>query len=171
MGAVKQRWKPWVPVGIWLVILVIESSDIGSSDHTGKLFLKVWTILLGAPTNPQTFELVHHLIRKTGHFMGYAILSLLIFRALRGAWRNRQEVLARSLEYFWQLRWSLLALFGTLLAASADEIHQTFNPDRTGRWQDVVLDCTGALVMQVLLYLWITSRKRGSRVQAAEVKA
>lgn len=155
---------------VWLVILAVESSDIGSSAHTGQLLLRIWTALLGRPSF-ESFEFVHHLIRKTGHFLGYAILSWLIFGAARGTWRNRQAVLTRGREYFWRMGWSVFAVFGTLLAASADEIHQSLNPARTGRWQDVVLDCTGAVVTQVLLYLWLTSRGRGSQPQEINAEA
>lgn len=147
-------WKPWIPVLVWLGVLVVESSDLGSSDHTGALLRTIWTALLGRP-DPRTLELVNHLIRKTGHFVGYAILSWLIFRAVRAAWRNRQELLLRGRDYFWQPRWAILGIAGTALAAGADEIHQTFNSARTGRWQDVVLDSAGAFMMQVVLYLTV----------------
>lgn len=135
----------------WILLLAVESSDIGSSDHTGKLLRQLWTLVLGNP-DPETFDEVHHLIRKTGHFTGYAILGWFIFRALRATWRNRQEVLAKGREYYWQLRWSVLGIAGTAVAASLDEFHQSFNPARTGRWQDVVLDTSGALALQLFLY-------------------
>ena len=163
----RKRWKPWVTVFIWLVVLALESSNIGSSEHTGSLLRMLWTALLGTP-DPTTFEIVHHLIRKTGHFLGYGILSWLIFRALRATWRNRMEVVSRGREYFWQLRWSVIAVAGTAVAASLDEIHQAFNPMRTGRWQDVVIDSCGALAIQIVLYLALNSRNDGPRVQEAE---
>ncbi len=146
-----------MPVFIWLVVLAVETSDVGSSAHTGALLLKVWTALFGRP-HPHTFDLVHHLIRKTGHFLGYAILSGLIFRALRVTWRNRQEIVSRTRDYFWQPRWSLLAMAGTAVTATLDELHQAFNPMRTGRWQDVILDSCGALTMQLILYIVLLSR-------------
>jgi VanZ family protein len=148
-----------VPVLIWIGVLVLESSDIGSSEHTGLILRRLWSALFGLPEE-LTFETVHHLIRKTGHFVGYAILSWLIFRALRGTWRSRQAIITRAREYFWQLRWSVFAILGTAMAASADEIHQTFNPARTGRWQDVIIDTSGALVLQILLYISIQYRGR-----------
>jgi VanZ family protein len=40
----------------------------------------------------------------------------------------------------------------TIVTASYDEIHQTFIPSRTGRWQDVVLDSCGGFVVQVMIY-------------------
>ncbi len=159
---------PWVPVMVWLGVLCAESSRYGSTDNTATYFRKLWIALLGPP-NEALFAVVHHDIRKSLHFLAYAFLSILIFRALRNAWRNQQAIAIRTREYYWQLRWAVIAMAGTLAAAVADEIHQTFIPGRTGVWQDVVIDCSGALVFQVLLYLWGTSRNRGS--QAREVNA
>jgi len=41
-----------------------------------------------------------------------------------------------------------------VVTAAFDEVHQTFIPSRTGRWQDVLLDGCGAIVIQVLIYGW-----------------
>ena len=41
------------------------------------------------------------------------------------------------------------------MTASADEFHQTFLPNRTGTPWDVLLDCSGALTMQLLVYLFM----------------
>jgi VanZ family protein len=48
---------------------------------------------------------------------------------------------------------AVLALMGTALMASADEYHQTFLPNRTGSPWDVLLDCCGAIVLQVVVYI------------------
>lgn len=151
----------------WLALLAFESSDYGSSEHTGSILWKLWALVLGRPDSA-TFDEVHHLIRKTGHFTGYAILSWLIFHALRVAWRNRQQVIARGREYFWQLRWALGGIAGTMIAGSLDEFHQAFNPARTGRWQDVVLDTSGAVVLQTVLFLVLNTRKLNRAAEQAE---
>jgi VanZ family protein len=142
-----------------LGILALESSDLGSSANTGSLLLWLWTKLLGAP-DAETFERFHHLLRKTGHFTGYAILSWLIFRALRGTWRRRQEIAIGAREYYWQLHWALWGIVGTLAAGSLDEFHQSFNPDRTSRWQDAVIDTSGAIVLQILIFCYYRFRRR-----------
>lgn len=162
----KSTFWAWAPVIGWLAILLVESSDLGSSERTASLLWKMWTTLLGTPDRG-TFDLVHHVLRKTGHFTGYGILSLLIFRAVRLVWRNRHMIMARGREYYWQLRWAAVAMIGTLLAASADEIHQGFNPHRTSRWQDVVIDCSGALALQIILFLYLSIDKNGRGRTAA----
>ena len=60
-----------------------------------------------------------------------------------------------------------LALLGTAMTASADEFHQTFLPNRTGSPRDVLLDCCGALALQMLVYafLRIFRPKRLARVE------
>ena len=52
----------------------------------------------------------------------------------------------------------------TALVATLDEWHQSFNPARTGRWQDVVLDSSAGLTMQVLI--WLLLRKREQRLSS-----
>lgn len=60
-----------------------------------------------------------------------------------------------------------LALLGTALIASSDELHQAFLPDRTGMFSDVLLDCSGALVMlSLLVAALVVSRKLRSRGNA-----
>ena len=50
---------------------------------------------------------------------------------------------------------ALLALLGTALVASSDEWHQTFLPNRTGSPWDVLLDCFGAITLEVLVYVFM----------------
>jgi VanZ family protein len=88
------------------------------------------------------WEIIHHLIRKSGHFTGYGLLGLAWLRAW---WMT----LPRSVF----VQDALLALLGTAMTASADEYHQTFLPNRTGTPWDVLLDCCGALAMQLLVYV------------------
>ena len=49
----------------------------------------------------------------------------------------------------------------TALVASLDEWHQSYLPSRTGTWHDVVLDSTAALIAQILLYIFLRSRRPG----------
>ena len=67
-------------------------------------------------------SIIHHLIRKSGHFLGYGLIGLAWLRAW---WM--------TLPHSRFLHDAVLALLGTALIASADEFHQTFLPNRTGR--------------------------------------
>jgi len=103
--------------------------------------------------DPAHFEVVHHYIRKCGHFVGYFALSFFLFRAWRATlqlpWAPR-----------WALRWATIAFFMSALIASLDEWHQTFIPSRTGRVADVVLDSCAALTAQVLIFLYLSRKPR-----------
>ena len=100
------------------------------------------------------FAVVHHYIRKVGHFVGYFTLSFFLFRAWRATlhlpWAPR-----------WALRWAAIAFTMSALVASLDEWHQTFIPSRTGLFSDVVLDSCAALTAQVLIFLFLNWKPRG----------
>jgi len=100
---------------------------------------------LGFHSEEQTVSHLNIVLRKLGHFVGYGVLSWLLFRA----WKATLPVASS-----WALRWVVLALFSTTLVASADEWHQTTIPSRVGRVQDVLLDDSGAAVTQCLLFFF-----------------
>jgi VanZ family protein len=51
--------------------------------------------------------------------------------------------------------------------ASADEFHQTLLPNRTGSPYDVLLDCSGAIALQLLVYFYMRSSKSKRLFRAA----
>ena len=139
-------WKEWIPATIWLGVIALESTSLASSDNTLHLLYRVFHDLFGLDF--AHYAEWNHLLRKCGHFVGYFILSLLLFRA----WRATLPSLA---QIAWSIQWARISFFMTALVASLDEWHQTYLPTRTGRWQDVVLDSSAALVAQVLIWLLI----------------
>jgi VanZ family protein len=92
-------------------------------------------------------------IRKGGHFLGYGIQSIAWFRALWMTWRTDDPGRPRIAVH-------ALAMMGTFFVASCDEFHQTFLPNRSGSFWDVMLDCTGALALQAAIWLCM---RRGAR--------
>ncbi len=169
----KSLIRNWLPVVFWLGVIRAESTDTASSANTGALLNQVMSAIFPR-IDAALVEQLNMIIRKTGHFFGYAILSALVLLALRGTNRDRlRNVLQRPwgiyLRDYWRGEWALLGILLTVITAAFDEIHQTFIPSRTGRWQDVVLDSCGAVVIQVLLYLWSARTLRRHRV--AEPKA
>ena len=149
-------WKAWIPAIIWLGIIAIESTASLSSENTGRILYPVLHFLFGL--DPVRFLTWHFLIRKTGHVIGYAVLSILLFRA----WR---ATVAVKNNPSWSLVWGRIALAMTALVASLDEWHQRFLPSRTGTIHDVVLDTTAGLAAQILLFLWLRGEK-GDRPEA-----
>lgn len=134
------------------VIAIESTADFGADQTSGPLRW-VWEHIFGHVTNAR-WDLLHHHIRKTGHFLGYGTMGLLWLRA----WWMTLPRAAFLLN-------AALALVGTAAVASLDEFHQSFLPNRTGISSDVLLDCSGAAVL-VLLYLLLRSL-RPRRSEAA----
>jgi VanZ family protein len=88
--------------------------------------------------------MIHHYLRKSGHFLGYGALGL--------AWLRAWWITLPRFRFLFDAE---LALVGTALVASWDEWHQTFLPNRTGSPWDVLLDCCGALFMQWIVFLYV----------------
>lgn len=152
----KQLVRTWIAALLWIALIAIESTDWLSSEHTSRFLYPLLHFLMGLDL--ARFEVVHHYIRKCGHFVGYFTLSFFLFRAwratLRLPWAPR-----------WTLRWATIAFFMSVLVASLDEWHQTFIPSRTGAFSDVVLDSFAALTAQLLIFLFLTLKPR--RMSAA----
>ena len=139
--------KPGSPRSCGSIVIAIESTAWLSSNHTSRILYPIFHYLFSMDL--VSFEYWHHYLRKAGHVVGYAILSILLFRA----WRATLPV-AGNMN--WTLRWANIAILGTVLVASLDEWHQSFIPSRTGRWQDVVLDSCAGIGAQIVLFFWRT---------------
>jgi VanZ family protein len=131
----------WIPTLAWLCLLALFSTDTFSAEHTGSILEKVLRAFFGEISR-QRFEAIHFLIRKSAHFCSYGALSAFAFFS----WRATFTALKA-----WSVRWSGLALLLTLVAASADEFHQSFLPSRTASPRDVMLDMVGALFFQIAI--------------------
>lgn len=145
---------------------------MASARNTDGLLYTVISFVV--PHVSQAFvDLLNEVLRKTGHFLGYGILSMLVFLALKKTNRDRlRNLLRRSWGIYlrdrWRLEWSFIGVMAALGMATYDEIHQTFIPSRTGRWQDVVIDTSGAIVMQLVLYLLATRKLKQSGSSASQ---
>jgi VanZ family protein len=91
--------------------------------------------LSAQPTLPELDEpWLDVLLKKTAHFLEYAILAFLWWRALSGG--NQSTV-----------RPLIIAGLVSVLYAASDEYHQTFVTGRHGWPGDVGIDSAGVLVM------------------------
>ena len=150
--------KNWWPVLVWLGIIRLESTEIASSANTSGLLYAVLSNVV-PHVNPHVVQGLNEVLRKTGHFFGYGILGALVFYALRNTNRDwLAPLLLRRWGFyrqdFWRMEWAMLGMLVTITTASLDEIHQSFMPSRTGRWQDVVLDACGAAALQIIIYVF-----------------
>ena len=152
MKIIARNVRFWIPVVLWLGVIAVESFRLSSNVTGGWLgqLLRLLQIHLSFPA----FQELHHILRKTGHFVGYGILCLLLFRAwfhtlishsraLNGLSEKSSIVSAlRSIR----VRCALLAINMTLVTAVLDEWHQEFDLSRTSSGWDVALDVTGGIV-------------------------
>jgi VanZ family protein len=133
----------WLPVAAGVVIIAIESTEAFGGDHTSGPLRRLYESIFGHVSFAR-WEIIHHLIRKSGHFLGYGAIGL--------AWLRAWWMTLPHSRFFQD---AFLALLGTALVASADEYHQTFLPNRTGSPYDALLDCSGAIVLQLLIYIYM----------------
>lgn len=154
----KEILKVWIAAGLWLAVIAIESTAWLSAENTGRILYPILHFLFGI--SPAQFRIWHIVIRKLGHFVGYFILSVLLFRSWRLTLRVEGGVR-------WAMRWAAAAFFMTAFVASLDEFHQSFIPTRTARVTDVLLDSFAALVAQTILFR-LCSRKRAQMSAGAD---
>ena len=145
----------WFPVVLGIAAIVVESTEMMGANHTSDPLRHIYEFFFGH-VSFQRWEVVHHYIRKSGHFLGYGLIGLAWLRAW---WMTLPK------SHF--LPDALLALLGTALIASCDEWHQSYLPNRTASPWDVVLDCTGAIVLQLLVYILMRSFRPKRLARAA----
>jgi VanZ family protein len=131
----KSFLKYWLPPVIWLGVIFVGSTDLMSAQHTSR-FIVPFLRWLDPHLSWAAINTIHTVIRKLGHVSEYAILALLLWRALCSGST---------------LRTKTPILFGAVLLACAvfavvDEFHQSFVGSRTPSYRDVLLDIAGALL-------------------------
>lgn len=139
-------------------MIAVESTNIGSAEHTDWLLYPIFHFVFRM--DPDAFAVWHMLLRKTGHFVGYFILSVLLFRSWRATFPR--------ISTRWCLQWATVAILSSSLVAILDEWHQSYLPLRTSSVRDVILDSCAALVAQFVLFGIL--RTQPPRAETAEVK-
>ena len=143
--------KYWLPLILWMAIIFSASTRLGAPENTSYFFrpLMHW---LFPHISEEKFEQIHFIVRKTAHFVEYAVLGVLAWRAVEfdpafGAYSAGRRF--------------RLALMLCMLYAASDEFHQSFVPSRQAAVQDVLLDTCGSGFG--LVAIWGTRRCRGAK--------
>jgi VanZ family protein len=131
----------WLPVVVGAIIIAIESTERFGSNHTSGPLRILFEALFGRVSDA-SWGVIHHYIRKSGHFIGYGLLGLAWLRAWRMTMPRARFLTAAA-----------LALFGTAVVAICDEWHQSYLPNRSSSPWDVLLDCCGAIVIISAVYI------------------
>jgi VanZ family protein len=145
--------KFWLPVLFWMALIFSASADSHSYEHSSR-FVEPFLHWLFPQMSQTRVDQIHHLVRKCCHLAEYAVLALLLWRALHLSKNNLPP-------------WSWPKVGGTLLMvflyAASDEFHQSFVPTRTARVSDVIIDTAGGAIG--LLVLWFFNHWRNRRRQ------
>ena len=130
-------------------MIFLGSTDMLSAEHTSR-FLVPFLRWINPQISFATLNAIQLGIRKLGHLTEYAILAMLLWRALRSGTR-------------WQVKMSILFLVAALASAifaASDEFHQSFVPSRTASPTDVMIDICGTLIG--LSICWMFAKQRSS---------
>jgi len=116
-----------------MTLIFGASTSLGRPENT-SLFVVPFLRWLNPGMSLETIDKIHGVIRKTAHFVEYAVVGMLVWRLVHfdPAWAA-----CRSREFF-------LALLLAALYAASDEFHQSFVPGREAAMRDVLLDSCGA---------------------------
>ena len=141
--------KFWLPVVFWMTVIFIASADAHSYEHSSFIVEPLLHWLFPHMTQDHV-EQIHHYLRKCAHLTEYAILAILVWRALHVTTNNLPA-------------WSWPKVGGTLLLvflyASSDEFHQSFVPTRTALVSDVFIDTAGGTIGLLALFIFHLCRK------------
>jgi len=118
-------------------MISVFSTGYFTGENTGAIIVPILAAIFPDATHTQLLAM-HHFIRKLGHFTEYLILSVLLYRALRGGRR-------------WSLQAAATAVVVAGLYAVLDEFHQLFVLGRTAAASDCLIDVSGAAAGQGLL--------------------
>ena len=136
----------WLLVFCWGAMIWILGGDSFSFSETSETLLP-WLDWLTGSLDWRTRYKIFVAIRKSAHFIEYAILALLTFRAATLSAARKTQLATAG--------W--VALFIVMSLATADEARQAFSPVRTGSPYDILIDVAGGLI--TVLGLIVISRR------------
>jgi VanZ family protein len=138
----------WIPVLVMLGAMYYFSTDVFSGENTRSM-IEVILGWFGQHPNSHSLYKINHAVRKCAHFLEYAILAVLVFRAFRADSPLR-----------WKLAWFLYSLAIVVCWSLLDEYHQHFTHSRGASIYDSMLDTSGGLTALVVIALIGRIRRR-----------
>ncbi len=144
--------RPWLPVLLWMSLIFVGSTELLSSNNTSR-FLGPIVRWFKPDVTARQLQRIHSAVRKLGHVTEYAVLAILVVRALRRACPVKVGLTPAKL--------ALCVLVGCGAYAAGDELHQTMVSSRSGSLRDVMIDVGGVGVG--LLLWWVFSKMMGTQ--------
>ena len=149
-----RQLKYWLPAVAMAVLISVFSTRYFSSEQTGRIIVPVLRWLFPFASY-HTLRLMHVGIRKVAHVVEFGIFSAAVFHGVRAE------------RYGWKWEWAVLTLLIGVAYAGLDEWHQSFVPLRESRLRDVLIDSGGALLAQILV--WVYSKMHRQSPPSVEV--
>jgi VanZ family protein len=152
----KFKYISWLPAILLMIVIfyfsskpatVSEESSLRISHLLLNTYEEVADRTYEASVRLQVLSELDHIVRKTAHFMEYALLAVawvvhFMFHKVRLRGRIGFPILLSS------------------AFAVSDEFHQTFVAGRSGQVSDVVLDSCGAVTGALAMLLLVAVRKK-----------
>lgn len=144
------------PVFLMAIIFTLSACSAEKSDQQSGFLVNIVTSVFPGATD---IDLTTTIIRKTAHFLEYALLGFLLARA----YSKNVKVAKESSKMI------LLAVITAALYSTSDEIHQIFVPGRSCEFRDICIDTIGALLGASIYYL--IYKKRANKVEKTQEKS
>ncbi|MFN3648354.1 MAG: VanZ family protein [Armatimonadota bacterium] len=140
-----------LPPLLFMALIYWMGTERASAGETRSLLERLVALFspaMAESLSPAAIELANKAVRKSGHFLSYALLAVLDARPFREPGKPLAP------------RWGWAAWLAATAWAAVDEFHQSFDPSRGGVVEDVFLDSAGAAFGVYLYQLWT---RRASR--------
>ena len=133
---------------IWMIVIFMFSNDSGTSSlsksdrvarNTINTVSKITKKKYTESKKDKIIKNTRFIIRKTAHFTLYFILGVLVYLTFR--------------SYGISNRVFIYSILFCLVYAISDEIHQLISSDRTARVLDVLIDTSGSIVSNFIIYM------------------
>jgi VanZ family protein len=145
-----RRFRHWIPAIAVAVLISLFSTKYFSGEETARVIMPILRWLFPHASH-HTLHLMHLAIRKMAHVTEFAILSIAVFRGVRGD------------RHGWHLNWAVFTLAIAAAYAGLDEWHQSFVPLREPSVRDVLIDTTGALLAQLIVWAYAKLHPNAAR--------
>jgi len=133
----------WLLPLLWMSLIFVGSADKQSYQHSSRIIVPLLHWLFPHMSEVHV-EAIHHFCRKCAHLTEYAVLALLLWRAVRKPVSNDPRP--------WRWREAAIAVLIVFAYAASDEFHQIFVPSRTPMVSDVFIDTSGAVIGMLVLW-------------------
>jgi VanZ family protein len=127
--------KYWLPPILWMIFFFPLINRFLGSPAIYRALLYVFKIF-SPDVSATAIQFPYIVIRKSIHFVEYAVLTFLMVRAFRGESTKK-----------WDIRWAITSGIITIGYGFLDEFLQTFVSTRNGSILDSIINSAGAFFM------------------------